>query len=281
VARWKSVAILGVGLIGGSIGLALRKRGLSDEIVGIGHRQVTLDSALAVQAVSTATTDLAAGVADAEIVIVCTPVLQIVPLVQQIASCCRPDTLITDAGSTKAGLADRLGRILAPSTRYVGSHPLAGSDKSGVGFADADLFQDRVVVVAGSSRNSRTDVEAVTEFWQALGARCVEMTPDDHDRAVAITSHLPHVVASLLAGLTPVEHRSLVAGGWLDTTRIAAADEELWAQILLENRDHLLPLIESYREQLEELTKALQRGDRTALTAQLRIGKQRRNAVAS
>lgn len=284
---WDRVAIVGVGLIGGSIGQALLRRQLAREVIGIGHKTASLQAAEQVGAVSSWTTDLAAGVKDVQLVVVCTPVEQIVPCVRQAAAACSSGTLITDAGSTKRDIVSQLtlGAASDPhwgrNVRFVGSHPLAGNEKRGPQAAMADLFDGRAVVVTPSAATSAADLQTITEFWNWLGGRVVVMSPEDHDRAVASTSHLPHVAASAIAAATPSEYVTLTGGGWLDTTRIAAGDPHLWRQILLSNRENLLQALESLQFQLDGWKSAVEQADGERIEKLLTEAKRIRDAVGS
>ena len=283
--RWETVALVGVGLIGGSIGLALRERGLARNVVGIGRRASSLRKARQCGAVSTTTTQLVRGIADAELVIVCTPVELIVENVLKVAEHCPSDALITDVGSIKASIVtslDRHRRVLdARGVRFVGSHPLAGSGKQGPQHARGDLFEDRVVVVTPSRRSRTTDVKRIEDFWHSLGATVLRKSPQAHDQAVAAISHLPHLVASAMSAATPVEALPLAATGWRDSTRVAAGDAELWRQILANNRDHVLTSLDKFEKVLTFFRKALENGDEDLLTKLLREGKQHRDAVGN
>ncbi len=239
-SQWDTIAIVGVGLIGGSIGLAVRERGIARRVVGIGRREAALAEALRLGAVDAISTDMAGGVGQADLVVICTPVERIVEHVRQAAAACPAGAIITDAGSTKGAIVAALDNSLPRGVRFVGSHPLAGSEKTGCTSARADLFKDRVAVVTPGNGTTDSDVELIEGFWRALGMRIIRMSPADHDAALASTSHLPHVVASALAAATDEKTLPLVASGWLDTTRIAAADAELWRQIFLDNRENTL-----------------------------------------
>jgi len=276
---YSTVSIVGVGLIGGSVGLAVRKRNLAERVVGIGRNAASLRRAQRRGAVTSTTTRLAQGVAESELVVVCTPVESIVEHVRAAAGACPPGALITDAGSTKGRIVSSLDGALERDVTFVGSHPLAGSEKKGPEFADASLFEDRVVVITPTRRTRKSGVQAIEQFWQSLGARVVRMSPEAHDEAVAATSHVPHVVASALAAATPESMLRLVATGWLDSTRVAAGDVELWTQILVENRDSVLSALDRCDKGLASFRAALAKGDRKRLAALLRAGKERRDAV--
>jgi prephenate dehydrogenase len=272
--HYRRIAIVGVGLIGGSIGLALRQRGLADEVVGIGRRQSSLQQALARGTVDRTTLDLVAGVAGAEIVIVTTPVRLIASQVRQIADCSPIEMVITDAGSVKAEICKQLESIKS----FIGSHPLAGGHRSGPQHARADLFDGKTVVItpvesgkrkaeseeqgtAGQQAIGNTAVGIagqITRFWQSLGAKVVSLAAEEHDRALAMTSHLPHWIASALAGVTPEAWLPLTATGWADSTRIAAADPHLWADIFTQNRASLLESIGQIDQHLARMRKALE-----------------------
>jgi prephenate dehydrogenase len=279
--RWDTVAIVGVGLIGGSVGRALLARGLAGRVIGIGRRASTLRKARQLGAVSETTTRLAQGVAEAQLVIVCTPVDSVVPLVREAAAACPPGCLLTDAGSTKARIVAELDAGLDQGVAFVGSHPLAGSDRSGPEWARDDLFQDRVVVITPTARTRVRDVARIRAFWRALGAGVVAMSPRRHDETVAATSHAPHVLAALLAGATPRRYLPLVASGWLDTTRVAGGDVETWTQILQQNRAAVLKSLDKFAKVLDAMRRALAEDDRPAIAGLLEAGKRNRDAVGN
>ena len=275
--RYHQVAIVGVGLIGGSIGLALRQRRLAEEVVGIGRRQSSLNKALACGAVDRTTTELKVGVAEAQMVVVAVPVSLVSRLVREVAEICPEDGLITDVGSIKGPICQDLAALGS----FIGSHPLAGDHRSGPENARGDLFSGKVVVVTPcpggqeateelsergrgdrrSASQGRSDIKhQVSKFWESLGASVVHLDPEEHDRALAATSHLPHWVASALAGATPPQWLPLVATGWRDTTRIAAADPELWSQIFTENKAGLLESLARLLDRLAQMHQALEAG---------------------
>lgn len=274
---WNKIAIVGVGLIGGSIGLAARKRKLAGEVIGIGRDAARLDEAVRLGAITAATTQLEQGPKGADLVIVCTPVESIVEHVRQVAAVADRGTLITDAGSTKAEIVRELDGV----SPFIGSHPLAGNEKGGVQHASADLFEGRTVIVTPTQKSSASQLQNLKNFWQSLGAKVVEMSAENHDRVVAVTSHLPHLLASAIASATPAEYVTLTAGGWQDTTRIAAGDPALWRQIMLANRDNLLAALGQFDRQLAALRQAIEAGDEANLERLLTEAKRIRDAVAS
>src|SRR5438270_9707301 len=187
---------VGVGLIGGSIGLAARERRLAQRVLGVGRQRDSLERAHRLGAIDDWSLDPVAAVAQADLAVFCMPVDQIARQVLAAAAACAAGTLLTDAGSTKAAIvADVEGRLPA-GVAFVGSHPLAGSEKRGPDFADADLFEGRLTVVTRTARTDAPALERTITFWKSLGSRVQVMAPEDHDRAVAFTSHLPHLVAA-------------------------------------------------------------------------------------
>jgi prephenate dehydrogenase len=279
--RLANVAIVGVGLIGGSIGLALRQRNLADNVIGIGRRQVSLRIARRVGAITHTTIDLAKGVVQADLVIVCTPVGQIIEHVQEVARHCPAGTLITDAGSTKQQIVAVLDNQLPRGCRFLGGHPIAGSEKTGANYANADLFDGRVAVLTPTKNTRAEDYDALEAFWQGLGSIVVQMSADEHDRALAITSHLPHMAAAALANTVTENYFRFAGSGLLDTTRLAAGDTNLWKQILLQNKDNVLKSLEQYHAQLQTLHTAIRNGDELALEKFLTTAKKNRDALGS
>jgi prephenate dehydrogenase len=272
MAEYDTVAIVGVGLIGGSIGLALRERKLARRIIGIGRRQTSLDAARKIGAIDHGVTNLTTGVADAQLLIVATPVDTIAERIVQASAAVPPDCLITDAGSTKEEIVAKVDAALAArrgGPRFIGSHPLAGDHRTGPEHARADMFEDRVVVVTPTEATRPAAVTEASGFWQSLGANVMSMPPAKHDAALALTSHLPHLVAMALAASTPAEFLPLTASGWRDTTRIAGADPRIWQPIFAANREHVLGALDTMSEVLGGLREALEHGDNETLLATL------------
>lgn len=278
--HWDTVAVVGVGLIGGSIGLDLLAQNSARRVIGIGRRAESLAAAKRMGSVTETTLDLAQGVAEAELVIVCTPVGRIVDDVLGAARAAKPGTIITDVGSTKRSIVRGLQGKLPPGVGFVGSHPIAGSEKSGPEAAVRGLFQDRVVVVTPASEIT-AEVDTIGTFWRSLGARVIEMSPEAHDKALAATSHVPHVVASALASATPAEYLELSAGGWRDTTRIAASDGALWQQILDDNRTEVLAALDRLRNRIDEFRAAIEARDAADLQELWNLGRERRASLST
>ncbi|MFZ5833278.1 MAG: prephenate dehydrogenase [Planctomycetota bacterium] len=279
--KFNTVAIIGVGLIGGSIGLALRSRGLAENVIGIGRRQSSLRVARRVGAVTSTTIDIAKGVAEADLVIACTPVGQIVEHVRLAAAACPPGALLTDAGSTKGAITAALDEGLPNGRRFLGGHPLAGSEKTGANHAAADLFEGRVAIITPTRNTRAEDYDALEGFWQSLGSVVIQMSPEEHDRALAVTSHLPHAVAAALAAVLPERLFRLCGSGMLDTTRVAAGDPQLWTQIFLQNRENMATALDQLGGTLVALQTAIRRGDAESLERILTQAKKNRDALGS
>jgi len=252
--------IVGVGLLGSSIGLAAKKRRLAETVIGIGRRRETLDIALRRGAVDLVATqlDILAEINDG-LAIICTPVRAIVEDAKRIAAV-NDRILLSDVGSTKANICHELQRL-----RFVGAHPIAGSEKSGPEFGNENLFQDRLTVLTPTAASRSEDTERLQLFWEALGSRIVCLEPERHDEILAKTSHLPHAVAATLASLLTEAERPFCGAGYTDTTRIAAGPSTVWTDIFLENRLQLLAVLDEFSNRLENLRTALQNGDANAV----------------
>jgi prephenate dehydrogenase len=276
-----ALAIVGVGLIGGSIGLAAKKAGFARRVLGAGRQQKSLDDALAHGCIDEAFLDVKEAVRQANFVVFCTPVDRIIEQVVGLAPLCDSGTLFTDAGSTKSAIVAGIEGNLPPGVSFVGSHPLAGSEKRGPKFADGALFHERLTVVTPTPRTDPAAVEQVVAFWRRLGSRVRIMTPAEHDRALAMTSHLPHLLASALAGVLPESLRELTASGFRDTTRIASGEPELWTGIFLQNRPAVLEALDLLLVRLNAMRTAILAEDRTALDDLLTQAKRTRDALGS
>lgn len=275
------IAIVGVGLIGGSVGLAAKTRGAAGRVVGVGRDRGRLDEAVRVGAADEVTTELADGVARAGLVVVCTPVDRIADDVLAAATHARPGTLFTDGGSTKGNIAAAVAGRLPADVHFVPAHPLAGAEKGGVEHARADLFVNRLTILTPDDATPPAAVRRVERFWQALGSRVVRMRPDDHDEALATTSHLPHAVAAGVAGVTPPEWLPLSAGGFRDVTRIAGGSPDLWVPIFLANRAAVLAAADRFADRLAEFRRLVEAGDGAGLGRWLADAKQVRDALGT
>jgi prephenate dehydrogenase len=277
----RTLTIVGVGLIGGSIGLAARRRGIAQRILGTSRTQTGIDQAKALDLIDEGFLDVAAAVHQAELTVFCTPVDCIAKQVTAVASGCAPGTVLTDAGSTKEAIVREVDGRLPPGVAFVGSHPLAGSEKRGPEWADADLFQGRLTIVTPTAQTDAAGLEKTSAFWRALGSRVRVMEPEEHDRALAWTSHLPHLAAAALAGILPLRLFDLSAAGFRDTTRVAAGDPTIWTGIFVHNRPAVLDALQQLEDYLSQFRKAIEAGDWVALDALLTKAKKVRDALGS
>ena len=274
-ARLGRVAIAGVGLIGGSLGLALRN-GIAREVVGIGRRRESIDLAQRLGAIDRGTLDFQEGCKDAEIVVVATPVASVVDVVRVVAEAA-PRAVITDVASTKAEIC----RSLAGIRTFVGGHPMAGSHKRGVQVARADLFKDAVAILCPTEQTDARAVSTVAAMWEAVGARIVALSPAEHDRMIAEASHLPHAAAACLVRTVSRDALRFAATGYADSTRVASGDPELWSQILLSNRFEVRRALEGLCHRLVELGDALLAQDAEAVKRILSEARDLRDAFTS
>lgn len=276
-----TLAIVGVGLLGGSLGLAAKSRGLVRRVLGIGRDPARLELARNLGAIDAGFPDFASAIPDADFIVVCTPVDLIAQHVLEIVESARPGSLITDVGSTKGEIVRSLaGRIPNPIA-FVGSHPMAGSEKKGPEHAVADLFVKRATILTPTAESAPDAVARLRSFWESVGSRVVLMSPESHDRAVAEISHLPHVVAAALAGVVHPEFLGISAGGFRDTTRIAAATPAIWEPIFRTNREQVLASCERFAARFDEFRKLLAADDGPGIIRWLNEGKQVRDALGS
>ena len=270
-APFERVAVVGLGLLGGSVALAACARGAARAVVGTSRSRDAEDAALARGAVH-AVAELEAAVRGADLVVLATPVSAMAGVLRRAAPALAPGALVTDVGSVKAFLAETLPGLLPRGAAYVGAHPLAGSHLRGLAHARADLFEGATCVVTPTEASPPAAVERVAEFWSALGARVLRRSPAQHDVEVAWTSHLPHMLAfgyaAALAG-APSRVAEVSGGGFRDFTRIAHSDAELWSEILVANRKALAGPLQGFAAALRELSQALEAGDAEALERRL------------
>ena len=269
----RQLAIVGIGLLGGSVAKGARAGGLARRIIGVGRASERLRPALDDGTLDAAVTDLDAAVREADFIVLAAPVLAIEGLLERVWRAAPDGALITDVGSTKRNIVRAADRLAARRPlAFVGSHPLAGSEQAGYRVARADLFRGATVVVTPTEATELAALKKTTEFWEALGARVTSLDPETHDRTVAAISHLPHLIACALvdgAGRVEPAALELAARGFRDTTRIAAGDPDMWTEIFLANRDALSASVEAFREALADLQRVIDAGGVDALRAEL------------
>ena len=281
--QFRKITIIGVGLLGGSIGLAVKRRKLAREVAGFVRRAASLKDCEQAGAVDYATTDLLAAVSNADLVILCTPLAQMRPLVQQFLPALKAGAIVTDVGSVKADVVRELESLVRKSgAHFVGSHPMAGGEKMGVRAARADLYANAVCVVTPTKKSNPNAIRELEQFWKSLGARTRRLDAAQHDLLVSRSSHLPHVVSAALTNLVlhpanPQTQAGLCATGFRDATRIASGSPEMWRDIALANRKNVSRAMDAFVAELKKFQSALKRNDSKAVEKFFAAAKARRD----
>ena len=284
---FEKITLVGVGLLGGSLALAIRERKLAARVKGYVRREASLLECEQAGLKDFATRDLLSAVRDADLVILCTPLAQMRELAERMAAALKPRAIVSDVGSVKLSVVQELEPLITQAgAHFIGAHPMAGAEKTGVGAARADLFCHAVCVLTPGSRSDSKAVQRLEEFWRAVGTRTLKLTAELHDELVARCSHLPHVVAAELANCVlnpanPKEQSLLCANGFRDTTRIASGSPEMWRDIALANRENVGRVLGAFIGDLQELQRALANGDAAAIEQFFITAKQRRDGWCS
>jgi len=267
------ITIAGVGLIGGSLGMILRNLEDPPEIVGFGHRQSTLDTAIARGAIDWGTTDLAAAVEGTDLLIICTPVRRIIPLLKEASANLKSGCIVTDVGSTKKYLVEEAERVIGDGVHFVGGHPMAGSEMTGIDSATPNLFRGAFYILTPTYLTESGPLSVMQQLAGHCGARVVSLSPDVHDAMMATISHMPHMVSSALVNAASqaqdmraeADLLALAAGGFRDMTRIAASSADVWVDICMTNRSETVKAIESFMVHLGDISDAIDGGDEGSL----------------
>ena len=277
--KMKKVVVIGMGLIGGSIGKTILKKGLADEVIAVCRRQSSLDRAIKENALTRGyVNNYEEAVAGADMIIIATPVVVIKNVLNDLVKVLKDSkVIITDVGSSKKEIVDYAAQS-GGNFLFVGGHPLAGSEKSGVEYSTAELFEGSLCVLTDDTNvTDRQALNEVAEIWKAMGARVEIQSPEDHDRTIAFTSHLPHVAAYALVGALPPAPLSMLASGFKDTTRIASSDASLWSDIFLTNKENVLIAIERFKEVILGIEKDIRENNREELEKKLKNFQRVRN----
>ncbi len=283
----KKLVIFGLGLIGGSVALALKKAGSAPHIVGVGRNFESLNEALKLGVIDTMETNIHAALEGADLVLIAAPVAQTASILQNIKPHLSKQTIITDAGSTKREVLACAKEILGNQfSQFVGGHPIAGAEKSGVKAATADLFTGKNVVLTPDPEANIHAVAGVAKLWETCGANVSEMSAETHDSIFAAVSHLPHLLAFALVDEiasrpNAAQLFSFAASGFRDFTRIAGSHPEMWRDISLANKTALLSELTAYQDELEQLKKLLKNHDGAGLQALFERASIARNAWAN
>jgi prephenate dehydrogenase len=268
---FETIAIIGVGLIGGSLGMAAKKHRLARKVIGIGRMEQKLMRAKILGAIDDYSFDMETGASDADLVIICTPVRLVVPTLARIIGRLKEGSIVTDVGSTKAEIVSEANKIMPERRFFVGGHPMAGSEQSGVEAAFPEMFLGATYVLTADGHTNLEALGKMTEFVEAIGARSEIMSPEEHDAAVAVISHLPHAIAAALLHTAEEAHRQsgkvfrLAAGSFRDLTRVSDSPPELWRDICLTNVDPLIAVIDQFQDQLAQFKQRLAQRDEEAV----------------
>ena len=279
---FSSIAILSPGLLGGSVALAIRRRMPGVEVRIWTRRLESLEKIRSLALANTFSTDAPAIAAGADLILFCMPIGAMAAVAGQIAPVVSPGALITDVGSVKQPVVERLGKIFDGRAQFIGSHPMAGSEQTGIDAARADLFENAVTILTPGEFAKKESVETLSAFWQALGSRVAVSTPRAHDEAVALVSHLPHLAAAILIQVALRENPAALdwrGSGFMDTTRVASGPAAMWAEILMENSAAVKKAVHAMIENLAWVTKLLDAGDSAAVEDYLAEAKQARDRL--
>ncbi|MFA4989209.1 MAG: prephenate dehydrogenase/arogenate dehydrogenase family protein [Candidatus Omnitrophota bacterium] len=272
---FNKVAVIGTGLIGGSLALVIQKEKLAKEIVGVARHQASLDLAARNKVINRGALalDIIKG---ADLLILAAPVDKIISLRKKILKYVGRNCIVTDVGSTKEKIVSLLGRSFP---YYLGSHPLAGSEKRGVSSAQAGIFKGTLCILTPTLKTPGVAMKKIKALWKKAGAKVICLSPKEHDRILSFTSHLPHAVAFSLINAIPGDSLKFSASGLKDTTRIAASDALLWQGIFLTNRKNLLKAIAAFEKKLLKIKSAISRNDKKALRGILACARKKRNSL--
>jgi prephenate dehydrogenase len=298
---FKKVAVIGVGLIGGSLALVFKKKGMAGSITGVGRGQANLDTALRLGIVDCVTRDIREGVEGADLVVVAVPVLKIIDTVKKAAPHLKPPCIVTDVGSVKEAMISVIEEALPEGVSYVPGHPIAGTEDSGAGAAFPELFIDRVCILTPTQSTPAGATDKIKAMWEAAGSRVVTMDAAAHDKVLAAVSHLPHMIAYTLVntvadaggGEGPEkgggkeggagridEILGYSAGGFRDFTRIASSSPEMWADICGMNREKIVEAIGEFQKRLEVLKKLISTGDSDGVRKEFERAKRIRDSLS-
>ena len=281
----KKIAIIGLGLIGGSIGLKLKAQSLELKVIGIPRREETLKEALALGAIDEGTTDHVKGVVDADVVFICTPINLIIPIIKEIVPSLKKGAIVTDVGSSKQMIVSEAEKLMPKGVYFVGGHPMAGKETFKLEAAEADLFKDKKWILTSTSKTSKKALEIIKEVVRELGCQVLEMDPKTHDLAVAGVSHMPLMVAASLVNAVAdaqeakEEMKLCASSGFRDTTRIASGDPILGVDMFTTNKKAVLKMLSAFKKSLSNLEKLIKEGEAGKIEKELGKAKSFRDSI--
>ncbi len=277
--RFKQITIIGVGLIGGSLGLATKKKGLASRVVGVTAHKSTLKKAQRRKAIDAGTLDIKRSVLGSDMVILATPVDKILSTLKKIRPYLKKGCIVIDVASVKNAIVHAAEKILGRRGYFVGAHPMAGSEKRGIDKADSNLFKNAPCVLTRTGRTNAKALRTISDFWKAMGSKIYILSPSEHDKKISNISHLPHIAASALSLAVRSSSMPFASTGFKDTTRIAAGDPGLWISILLANRRNVAADIKDYLKRLKGFGNSITRGEKAKLRKMLSDAKKKRDML--
>ena len=277
---FKRVTIIGLGLIGGSLGLAIKEKHIAREIVGLSRSESTVKRALSLGIIDRGAVSMEEAVEGSDLIILAAPVLKIIDSAKQIASFLGKGAIVTDAGSTKKDIVKNIERVLPRDVSFVGSHPIAGSEKSGLLYADKDLFKGAYCILTKTARTNLKALDKVKRLWTHLGMKVEIMSPERHDKIVTRLSHLPHAVSVGLSNMNGKRDLHLAGGGFRDTTRISSSNPELWRDIFITNRKNIIGGIRALKKELSKMEDSLKDNNSSQLLRLFRKAKTIRDSIS-
>ncbi|MCE5194078.1 MAG: prephenate dehydrogenase [Nitrospiraceae bacterium] len=279
---FKKITILGTGLIGASLALAIKKNKLSKHITGYGRSETNLKKALDKKIIDSYELDINKACAESDLIVFAMPVGCFLDTIKKIAGSLKNGAIVTDVGSVKGNLVAESEKFMFEDAAFVGGHPIAGSEKTGIDTAKAELFSGAKCILTPTARTDKTALSEISELWKALGSDVILMSPDEHDRIFAAVSHLPHVAAYALINTIGEKNKSYLdfaGAGFKDTTRIAASSPELWRDICIMNKDNILELLELLKKNLDDLSRHIKAKDSGSLEQEFKKAKTLRDNV--
>ncbi len=276
---FRKVAIIGVGLIGGSLGMTIKNKRMSREVAGISLRHTSLVTALKSHAIDRAYHDMKKVLLDADLVILATPVNTIINILAMMGPFLKRGCIVTDVGSTKLTIVETAEKKLPNHCSFVGGHPLAGSEKQGAMFANPDLFGNAICLLTPTEKTNRSAYDKIKNFWTQLGSKVVSVSPAEHDKILAYISHLPHLLAYALMGVIPQNCLNYAAQGLKDATRVAASSPNMWNDICMANSKNLVQALDEMVKQLAAFRKMIVFKDENSLIEQFKKSKAKRDGL--
>jgi len=275
----RQITVIGLGLLGGSISLAVLRSFSKVKVVGYTHRATTRRKAKQLAVATEVVDNIKVSVSNADIVILATPICTFEEILSTISDALPRGCIVTDVGSTKVLPHRWAAKELPKTVHYVGSHPIAGSEQRGVEFARDDLFDQATCILTTTKRTNKRAVQTLRRFWSSLGCSVKLMTPSDHDRILASVSHLPHIVAAALINTNNAEELKLAGKGFMDTSRVASGPVTIWADVLLTNTNNTTRGIDKIIAELLKLKKAIKSGNKRQIESLLKAARAKRSAV--